>query len=143
MYSGLSSFRPFIFLLNISADAAYQSTDYPSTLLSQQKSLKVYQSLFIYLNKTTQTRKIIQNFTKSITNYKVKCLPEVWRQDAAEKGSLELAYVCEKEKRAREEQEREEKTRFLTYFRWVFLEFFSSRSKISAKYLLCEIAILV
>jgi hypothetical protein len=90
---------------------------YPSTLLSQQKSLKVYQSLFIYLNKTTQTHKVVQNFAKSITDYKVKCLPEIWRQDAAENGSLEPANACEKEKRAREEQEREEKIRVLTYFR--------------------------
>jgi hypothetical protein len=51
---------------------------------------------------------------------------------------LELANVCEKEKIGREEQEREEKIRVLTIFRWVFLEFFSSRSKISGKYLLCE-----
>jgi hypothetical protein len=88
----------------------------PSTLLSQQKSLKFYQSLFIYLNKTIQTRKIIQNFAKSITNYKVKCLPEVWRQDAAENGSLELANACEKEKRAREEQERKEKNKGFNIF---------------------------
>jgi hypothetical protein len=80
-----------------------QSTDYPFTHLSQHKSLKVYQSLFIYLNQTTQTRKMVQNFAKSITDYKVKCLPEVWRQDAAENGSLEPANACEKEKRAREE----------------------------------------
>jgi hypothetical protein len=39
-------------------------------------------------------------------------------------GSLEPANACEKEKRAREEQEREKKTRVLTSFRWVFLKFF-------------------
>jgi hypothetical protein len=53
------------------------------------------------------------------------------------------ANACEKEKRAREEQEREEKTRVLKYSRWVFLKKISSRSKIFAKYLLCEIAFFV
>jgi hypothetical protein len=116
---------------------------YPSAIFSQLKSLKVYQSFFIYLNKTTQTHKVVQNYAKSITDCKVKCLPEIWRQDAAENGSPEPANACEKEKRAREEQEREEKTRVLKFFRWVFLEKISSRSKISAKNLLCEIAIFV
>jgi hypothetical protein len=50
-----------------------------TTILSQQKYLKVYQNFFIYLNKTTQTSKIVQNFAKGITDYKVKCLPEIWR----------------------------------------------------------------
>jgi hypothetical protein len=73
-------------------------------LLSQQKSLKVFQSLFIYLNKTTQTHKIVQNFAKSITDYKVKCLPEIWRQDAAENGSPKPANSCEKEKNKKDKK---------------------------------------
>jgi hypothetical protein len=50
-------------------------------------------------------------------------------------------------KRQREEQEKEEKATVLTYFRWVFLEIFSLPARkfgnCGAKYLLCEIVILV
>jgi hypothetical protein len=61
---------------------------------------------------------------------KVRCLPEIWRLDEVENDSQEQSNASEKEQRSREKnkkkKERErEKTTVLTYFRWVFFEFFS------------------
>jgi hypothetical protein len=94
----------------------YEVYDYPSDLYQSQ----------------TNPRKQQENarlWKGSITNHKVRYLPEIWRQDAAG-ASLEQANAGEKEERQRERPRKRRKNNGLIYFRWVILKFFSFPLKI-------------
>jgi hypothetical protein len=85
-----------------------RSTDYPFTHLSQTEiSQSLSKPFYLFKQNHTNTQDITK-LCKNITDYKVKCLPEIWRQDAVENGSLEPATPVRK-RREPEKNKKEKK----------------------------------
>jgi hypothetical protein len=73
----------------------------------------------------------VQNFAKSITDYKVRCLPEIWRQDAVGNAVWSRSALVKKRRAVERIPKKRRKIKSFNIFLVDILGiFFSSRSKI-------------